>query len=447
MQEAGKRDHHPTDRLSVVSPLFFFFFTVPRASAHTIQTGSNSRKPQPPQTLLGDRGMDEWEKPRERAEWTHPRRAAKEIISYLSQVEPVIDQFAQDDHSYGGGGGDDEDEDEDVGREQMMDNILEELKHQTASIMEDRQGSVVAEKIARRLTPAQLRTMLGRCRGYMLSLANNRYSSHVLQTLLSVVGQVVEAELSGDEEDEEDPGGHDTAPQDAAGGKADSLQDVVLSLASELSGAWAELLADISGSHVGRGFLQVLGGLPILSEKRGKQSRHAHSIGTAVAPGRMGGRDTGKSRATAAAAAAVDAEALEKWSTPYRHRVPPSFVKALGEITSELAALPASELQTLACGTYGCPLLVMLLRVHGNLEVAAAAAGNEETMVLPCLEQESAAMKIVMKVLEWGEEERSAQVVYAISGENTASHFLEAVLWLSPRKFFEELYHRCFESK
>lgn len=409
--------------------------------------------------------MDESEQPRGRAEWTHPRRAAKEIISYLSQVEPVIDQYAQDDHSYGGGG-DDDDDDEDVGREQMMDNILDELKHQTASIMEDRQGSVVAEKIVRRLTPLQLRTMLGRCRGYMLSLANNRYSSHVLQTLLSVSGQVVEAEISEGVENGDDT--VNTAHGDAAGGdnsntgntgKVDLMQNIVLSLVSELSGAWAELLADISGSHVGRGFLQVLGGLPILSEKRGRQSRHAHSIGTAVGAGRMvgdrnsnngvsGGGGGGKSKPST-----IDPEALEKWSTPYKHRVPRSFVAALGEVTSELAALPASELQTLACGTFGCPLLVMLLRVHGNLATSAAAAGGGHdeqgsgAMIMPCLEQESTAMKIAIKVLEWGDEQRSAQVVYAISGENTASHFLEAVLWLSPREFFEELYHRCFESK
>eukprot|EP00903_Cladosiphon_okamuranus_P017492 g16112.t1 len=407
--------------------------------------------------------MSEWEQPRERAEWTHPRRAAKEIISYLSQVEPVIDQFAQDDHSYGAGV--DDDDIDDVGREQMMDNILEELKHHTASIMEDRQGSVVAEKIARRLTPLQVRTMLSRCRGYMLSLANNRYSSHVLQTLLSVAGPVVEAELSED------------SSSDAHGGegsKVDPMQDVLLSLVSELSGAWAELLADISGSHVGRGFLQVLGGLPILSEKRGRQSRHAHSIGTAVGPARVGGRTSnatlpganGKGSGSSNSNAVVDPEALEKWSTPYMHRVPPSFVAALGEVTSELAALPASELQTLACGTFGCPLLAMLLRVHGNLAVATAGSvtagdGCDEDRdeqqggssaadgmtVMPCLEEGSAAMGIVRKVLEWDDEERSAQVVYAISGENTASHFLEAVLWLSPREFFQELYHRCFESK
>ena len=379
------------------------------------------------------------------AEWTHPRRAAKETISYLSQVEPIIDKFAQDDHSYGGGD-EDENEDEDVGREQMMDNILEELKHQTASIMEDRQGSVIAEKIVRRLTPLQLRVMLSRCRGYMLSLANNRYSSHVLQTLLSVAGPVIGAEVSG--------GDDDTYLGDESNAnkqEVDRMQDVVLSLVSELSGTWAELLADVSGSHVGRGFLQVLGGLPILSEKRGRQSRHSHSIGTAVGTDRRGhGSSAGGAGHPKSAlegtnkghsATTIDPEALEKWSTPFKHLVPRSFEVALGGVTSELAALPAGELQALACGTFGCPTMVMLLRVHGNLAVDPACGR------LPGLEQDSDAMRLVRKTLEWEEEERSVQVVYAISGENTASHFLEAVLWLSPKDFFQELYYRCFESK
>ena len=379
------------------------------------------------------------------AEWTHPRRAAKETISYLSQVEPVIDKFAQDDHSYGGR---DEEEDEDVGREQMMDNILEELKHQTASIMEDRQGSVVAEKIVRRLTPLQLRVMLSRCGGYMLSLANNRYSSHVLQTLLSVAGAVIEAEVSDDDAYRgEEPS--TTAAGDPR--EVSLMQDVVISLVSELSGTWAELLADVSGSHVGRGFLQVLGGLPILTEKRGRQSRHSHSIGTAVGPGGRGhGSSAGGAGHPSSAtegkgkghtAAAVDPEALEKWSTPFKYPVPRSFETALGGVTSELAALPPGELQALACGTFGCPTMVMLLRVHGNLAV------DPDSGRLPALEQGSDAMKLVMKTLEWENDERSVQVVYAISGENTASHFLEAVLWLSPKGFFKELYHRCFESK
>lgn len=384
------------------------------------------------------------------AEWTHPRRAAKETISYLSQVEPVIDQFAQDDHSYGGGDGRGEHEDDaddgDVDREQMLDNVLEELKHQTASIMEDRQGSVVAEKIVRRLTPLQLRVMLSRCRGYMLSLGNNRYSSHVLQTLLSVTGQVVEAELSTSDGNDYD---HDSAQpnsaEDGSIGKqpVDSMQDIVLSLVAELSGTWAELLADISGSHAGRGFLQVLGGLPILSEKRGRQSRHAHSINTAVAPSAadrsVAGNATGEAKASKTSA--VDPESLEKWSTPYKFLVPPSFEAALDDVTNELVMLPAGELQALACGTFGCPLLVMLLRVHGNLKVDAASGK------LPCLAAESAAMSIVRKTLEWDNEERSVEVVYAISGENTASHFLEAVLWLSPAPFFQGLYSRCFANK
>lgn len=375
------------------------------------------------------------------AEWTHPRRPAKETISYLTQIEPVLDQFDEGDAQQLHRDDDDNDSD-DVGREQMLDNVLEEIKHQTASIMEDRKGSVVAEKIAKRLTPLQLRVVLSRCRGYMLSLANNRYSSHVLQTLLSLSGPVIEAELSvtaGD--DLEVIGG--TQGDAGADPKADLLHDIVLSLVSELTGTWGELMADISGSHAGRGFLQVLGGLPILSEQRGKQSRHSHSIGTAVGPASraVAGNATGLPVVTAAARPAVDPDALDKWSTPHKYRVPASFSAALAEATMELAALPTAELQSKLCGTFGCPLVVMLLRVYGNMTVEANSGQ------LPCLAGDSPAMVLVAKALEWEDEDRIAEVVYAMSGENTASHFLEAVLWLSPSAFFKELYQRCFDNR
>ena len=383
-------------------------------------------------------------------EWSHPRRAAKETLSYLSQIEPVIDQFADDDPSaceHGGTDGVEEDDEVDVGREQMLENVLDELKHQTASIMEDKHGSVVTEKIARCLTPPQLRVMLSRCRGYMLSLANNRYSSHVLQTLLSLVGKVVEAEISSPD-DSLDQGGANNGEAHLDGSMStgkdhtELMQDIVLSLVAELKGTWVELLDDVSGSHTGRGFLQVLGGVPILSERRGKHSRHSHSVGTAVNVGRGGTTPSGgQDRSQGSPGASVDPEAFVRWSTPIKHRIPPSFESALTEITAELAALPARELQGLACSTSGCPLFVMMLRVYANL------AWDPASGRLPSLEQESTAMDLVTKILQWEDEGRSAEVVYAMSGESTASHFLEAVLWLSPKRFFQEMYRRCFETR
>ena len=59
--------------------------------------------------------------------------------------------------------------------EDVLNNVLEELKHCTASVMQHRKSSVVLEKLARRANAAQLRLMLHRCATYTLSLANNRY--------------------------------------------------------------------------------------------------------------------------------------------------------------------------------------------------------------------------------------------------------------------------------
>lgn len=381
-------------------------------------------------------------------EWRHPRRATKETISYLLQIEPVLDKFdeGRPGHGHWGGAGDEgggDDDDDDVGREQMLDNVLEELKHQTASIMEDRKGSVVAEKIARRLTPVQLRVVLSRCRGYMASLANNRYSSHVLQTLLSFAGDVVEQELSVGDEDE---AGFVIDTEGDHAEKPDPLQDILISLVSELKGTWAELMENISGSHVGRAFLQVLGGLPILTEQRGKQARHAHSIEDAVSLGAMArakstDAPSSSSSSTNPASPSPDADALEKWSTPHIYRVPASFEAALGDTVSELQALPVRTLQGLVSGAFGCPLVVMMLRVYANKAVTPGSGR------LPSLKSDSPAMELAAKVLEWKDEASSSEVVYAMSGESTASYFLEAMIWLSPTSFLEEMYRRCFEDR
>ncbi|CAN0355277.1 unnamed protein product [Discosporangium mesarthrocarpum] len=393
------------------------------------------------------------------AEWTHPRKASKETISYLTQIEPVVDQYGEEVLGSEGVGGEVGDgEDEDVDQEQMLDNVLDELKHQTASIMEDRHGSVVAEKIARRVNPLQLRVMISRCRGYMLSLANNRYSSHVLQTLLSLAGRVVEAELVDGPGFVVDTHGDFSTAVDLdedvkaarSGGKkkksVDLMQDIILSLVSEISGSWSELMADISGSHTGRAFIQVLGGLPVLAEKRGRESRHQHSIETAHTPsGRrqetMGGDSIGSHAGKGSGKQPADPEALKKWSASRLHRVPSSFLDALGAVVGELLALPQGDLLSLACTTFGCPLVVMVLRVYANLAVDPTSGQ------LPRMEEGSPAMELVAKILDWGDEERSSQVVYAMSGEGTGSILMEAVIWLSPRGFFKELYTRCFEGR
>jgi hypothetical protein len=104
------------------------------------------------------------------ANWNHPRRPAKETIAYLTQMEVVIDSLDLSAPE----STDADDADDSLTPQEVLDNVLEELRHSTASVMEDKKGSMVVEKLAKKASPAQLRLMLHRCAGYALSLANNR---------------------------------------------------------------------------------------------------------------------------------------------------------------------------------------------------------------------------------------------------------------------------------
>ncbi|CAM9959321.1 unnamed protein product, partial [Phaeothamnion confervicola] len=423
------------------------------------------------------------------SDWKRPRRPEKGIISYLTQIEPVVDAKSNDTREA-------DKDDDDVGHGQVLDNVLDELRFQTASVMQEKNGSVVVEKLARQLAPRQLRRMLSRCRGYMLSLATNRYSSHVLQTLLSLVGPVVDAEakmgregpdsnsFNAATEDGGNDSGRDAGGAGGGGGDEDasvpedvpSMSAIVTDLAAEMVGSWADLASDISGSHTGRALLCVLGGLPVLAEKRGKNAKHQTSIGVSAgprgaAPASAATRDATFAAANAAAAAAMawsangkpgpDPDGLLQWSAPCRYATPLAFAVALNAVIAEISSAASAQLQAATCDAWASPLLVMLLRVCANAvppsadsegavgDVApvgsTAAAPPLPPLRPPGLPPEEPAMALVERVLEWEDDARSRDIVYGMSGEAVGSRFLEAVVWLAPAPFVAELYERCLE--
>lgn len=361
-------------------------------------------------------------------EWNHPRRAAKETIAYLCQMETIIDSFPA-------GGiapeNDEDDQAEDLSPHQVLQNVVNELTHCTASVMEDKKGSVVVEKLARFATTHQLRVLLHRCLGYCLSLFNNRYSSHALQTMLSLVGPIVDAEEQG--------GGSVRAAEPEVEGEvgdevAPLMRDTIVAMAHEVGVAWEELFRDMSGSHSARALLQVLAGLPILAERRGKNSRHTHSIETAAPRGTASTTIPEESSPSTWAQLQVDAEAATKWGCgDQRWRVPVEFTGCLGAACEVLSTLPSRSLQSLAVCSCGCPALVTLIRVSAALE------STEDT---PVLSAESAAMRLIHTTLEWSDAPACVEIVYGMAGEKSGSHFLEAAMWLAPQSFAEEMCER-----
>ena len=81
--------------------------------------------------------------------------------------------------------------------ELLLWNALEELAPRAASAASDRHASELVEVFVPRMSDAQLRFLLHKMAGYVSHLWTNRYSSHVLQHLLSRVSAAVAKEVDG----------------------------------------------------------------------------------------------------------------------------------------------------------------------------------------------------------------------------------------------------------
>jgi hypothetical protein len=139
--------------------------------------------------------------------------------------------------------------------------------------------------------------------------------------------------------------------------------------------------------------LQVLAGLPVQAERRGKSAKHSHSISTAAARSTLALINSKPAHSTAAAGAAaaaqpqtpqqiaqqqVDAEAAGKWGWGDVAGDAPQAngsaecAEALAAVAQELQQQSAETLQAMACHSCGCPALVTFLRVLAHSDSAGS---------------------------------------------------------------------------
>jgi hypothetical protein len=76
-------------------------------------------------------------------------------------------------------------------------NVVSELKFQTASCATDKRTATIVELLARAAGGQAATVILWRCAPYAAFVAHNRYGSHVLQTLVALVGDRVNQEKKG----------------------------------------------------------------------------------------------------------------------------------------------------------------------------------------------------------------------------------------------------------
>lgn len=322
-----------------------------------------------------------------------PRRVDEHTVTYLVALET---QLAVEGVSEGLS-----EEDRDL-REALVTNVLSELSQCTASVACDRRTNVVLEKLCYHATLPQLVELMRRFTPYSVFLARQRHASHVFQALIARLCYVLKHEgISSSVQDEVDE---------------DSLQQVVLALATPVLKETSWLAKELSASHVIRSLLCCLAGMPCVSERKGKDSKHQHSVSLS--------------------------ETMDNLLEPKRFYiaqkvlfyVPSEFKEALGAAAATLLSLNTAQLQDLVADSSSCAVLSLFLRLLYTPDLLEGGAALAE--------------RIVRSTLQWpessnagGDDDESGaaaaaaaganpgcNVFYGMAGDKSASHFLEAVL-------------------
>ena len=80
---------------------------------------------------------------------------------------------------------------------EMLWNVLDEVVQRAASACSDRHCARIVEELIGNFSAHQLRLLLSHCSQYHAFLWTNRYSSHVLQTILARAGPILDDEAEG----------------------------------------------------------------------------------------------------------------------------------------------------------------------------------------------------------------------------------------------------------
>ncbi|XP_032199829.1 nucleolar protein 9 isoform X2 [Mustela erminea] len=156
-------------------------------------------------------------------------------------------------------------------RELMVHNVLKEVEAQALALATNRTGSEIMQELLGFSPLKPLCRVWAALRSSLRSVACHRCGVHVLQSALLQLPRLLGSPAQEEEEDlEEEENGKD--------GPLETLEELVLGLASEVCDDFPFYCGDIHASFVVRTLLQVLGGTLLESERtrhRGSQSPDA----------------------------------------------------------------------------------------------------------------------------------------------------------------------------
>jgi nucleolar protein 9 len=257
------------------------------------------------------------------------------------------------------------------------------------SVASDKRCSSILESLLVKATPAQLRVFFHAFAGYNLFLWTNRYSSHVLETMLRIAGPIIQTEV------EQEASGADLTAEDGTPALHVVLEAMCKELGEQVK--WIPILQDISGTHVLRSLVCVLTGHEVIADKRGKKAKHKQHQDS---PTEL---------------------------SDIRYEVPTSFTDTTATLLSELLQSSPDTMRTLACDRHGGGTLQMILRVHAGSTAVVHSVLN--------------------RTLEWNDVSASQQAFYNLSGEPVGSHFIEVAIRFCNDQFFEQIYERALKGK
>jgi len=318
-----------------------------------------------------------------------PRRLEEDTITYLMQLDKQIHADALDPDE----------------QEVLVENVLDEIKQRTASAACDRRTNLIMERLCYAAKLKHLVEILSRFTPYAVFLARNRHSSHIIQALLARLCFLLKNE-------------------GVAGVDEELLKRTTLGFLSLILKEISWLAKELSASHVVRSALCALAGVPIVAERKGKGSKHQHSVSLSepleslLAPGGFY-LDKGKAFA-----------------------VPDEFHEALGEAAASLLGLGAQELQGLVADPSSCAVVGLLLRVLFAPDLVEGGPDLADRLARTALGAAAAAAPaddadlLAVKALPV-----TANMFYAMAGDRSGSYFLEAVVECCAPPLLLELVH------
>jgi hypothetical protein len=316
--------------------------------------------------IVEDDGRDGWEESVEDPS-RNPRRMDESMIAYLTSLDKQLTS------------GQDVDEE---ARAVLVDNVLVEMKSCTASAACDRRVNVIVEKICYASSITNIIEILKRFSDYAVFLARNRHSSHIIQAIVARLCCLLKNNGVENSDQEKE------------------LIDATLGFARPVLAEVTWLAKELSASHVIRALICVLAGIPVVSARKGKQSKHQHSVDLC--------------------------ETLENLLEPKRFYVsvkstfpvPTEFHEALGGSLALLASLPTAELQDLVADSSSSAVLGLALRVVSNPELIEGGPALGE--------------RLARQTLNWGDNDEGATlgapIFYGMSADKAGSYFLEAAI-------------------